>query len=150
MVRLTESTVAGAWVHRLSLNESRRLADQRLRLKKCEGVSDNLIVDVNAGMDDSWRLGRQEWRDRGGVPGPGRRLTGVSRYRRSGPPKSTRFSPMASWRRGELVSLTLGGYRTPVVVGNGEAVQLASGIDTSKLWCSSDEDEGTIGGGDLR
>jgi hypothetical protein len=33
--------------------------DQRLRLKKCEGVSDNLIVAINVGMDGSWRLGRQ-------------------------------------------------------------------------------------------
>jgi hypothetical protein len=51
-VRWTESTVAGARVHGLSLNESRQLADQRLRLKN-EGVSDNLIMVVNAGMDGS-------------------------------------------------------------------------------------------------
>jgi hypothetical protein len=30
--------------------------------KKCEGVSDNLIVDVNAGMDGSRRLVLQGWR----------------------------------------------------------------------------------------
>jgi hypothetical protein len=51
--------VVGTWVQGLSLNESRRLADQWLRLKKCEGVSDNLIVVVNAGIDGSWQLGRQ-------------------------------------------------------------------------------------------
>jgi hypothetical protein len=59
-VRWTESTVAGARVHGLSLNESRRLVDQQLRLKKREGVSDNLIIAVNARMDGSRRLGRQE------------------------------------------------------------------------------------------
>jgi hypothetical protein len=41
--------VVGARVHGLSLNESSRLADQRLRLKKHEAVSDNLIVVVNTG-----------------------------------------------------------------------------------------------------
>jgi hypothetical protein len=45
--------VAGARVHGLSLNESRRLTDQRLRLKKTRRVSDYLIVPVNAGMDGS-------------------------------------------------------------------------------------------------
>jgi hypothetical protein len=68
-VRWTESTVAGERVHRLSLNESHRLADQWLRLKKCEGVSDNLIMVVNAGMDGSRQLDRQGRSDRGGVPG---------------------------------------------------------------------------------
>jgi hypothetical protein len=58
-VRYTESTVAGAWVHGLSLNESCRLPGQRLRLKKNEGISHNLIVVVNVGMDDSRWLGRQ-------------------------------------------------------------------------------------------
>jgi hypothetical protein len=53
-VRWTESTVAVAQIHGLSLNENRRLADKRLRLKKCEGVSDNIIVAINAGMDGSW------------------------------------------------------------------------------------------------
>jgi hypothetical protein len=57
-VRWTESTVAGAREHGFSLNENRQLVDQRLRLKKCEGVSDNLIMTINAGMDGSWRLGR--------------------------------------------------------------------------------------------
>jgi hypothetical protein len=52
-VRWTESTVAGARVHELSLNERRRLADQQHRLKNTKGVSDNLIVVVNAGMDGS-------------------------------------------------------------------------------------------------
>jgi hypothetical protein len=64
MVRRTESTVAGTWVHGLSLNESCRLVDQWLRLKKREGVSDNLIVAINAGMDGSRRLGRQGWHAR--------------------------------------------------------------------------------------
>jgi hypothetical protein len=131
------STVAGARIHGLSLNESRRLADQRLRLKKHEGVSDNLIMVVNAGMDGLRRLSRQGRRDHGGAPGPRRRLTRVSRYQRSGPPNSTRFSPMPSWRRGELDSLTLGWQRTAVAAGDGEAVQLASSIDVGKLWCSS-------------
>jgi hypothetical protein len=49
-VRWTESTLAGARVHELSLNESRRLADQGLRLKQREGVSDDLIVVVNTGI----------------------------------------------------------------------------------------------------
>jgi hypothetical protein len=57
--------VAGARVHGLSLNESRRLADQQIRLKN-EGVSDNLIMAVNAGMDGLRRLDRQGQRDRGG------------------------------------------------------------------------------------
>jgi hypothetical protein len=52
-VRWTESTVAGARVHELSLNERHRLADQQHRLKNTKGVSDNLIVAVNAGMDGS-------------------------------------------------------------------------------------------------
>jgi hypothetical protein len=54
MVRWTESMVAGARVQGLSLNESHWLADQRLRLKKCEGVSDNLIVAVKK-MRSWWR-----------------------------------------------------------------------------------------------
>jgi hypothetical protein len=103
-VRWTESMVAGALVHGLTLNESRRLAGLWPRIKKCKGVLDNLIVAINVGMDDSRRLSRQGWRDRGGAPGPWRRLTGVSHYRRSGPPNSIRFSPPASWRRGELDS----------------------------------------------
>jgi hypothetical protein len=84
------------------------------------------------------------------VPVPRRRLTGVSRYSRSGPPNLARFSPKASWRRGELDSLTLGQQQTMVVTGDGEAVRLASGIDTSKLRCSASEDEGTKGGGGHR
>jgi hypothetical protein len=72
-------------------------------------------VVVNAGIDDS------------------RRLTGVSHYRRSSPPNSTRFSPTASWRCWELDSLTLGQQRTTMVAGDGEAVRLASGVDTGKL-----------------
>jgi hypothetical protein len=149
-VRWTESTVARAWVHGLSLNESRRLADQRLRLKRREGVSDNLIVAVNAGMDGSLRFGRQGRCDHGGTPGPQWRLTRVSRYRCSGPPNSTRFSPTSSWRRGELDSLTLGRQQTAVATGDDEAVRLALGVDASKLRCSSGEDEGTNEGGGLR
>jgi hypothetical protein len=34
------------------------------QIKTREGVSDNLIDVVNAGMDGSWRLGRQGWRAR--------------------------------------------------------------------------------------
>jgi hypothetical protein len=45
--------MASARVHGLLLNESRRLADQRIRLKKYEGASDNLVMAVNAGMDRS-------------------------------------------------------------------------------------------------
>jgi hypothetical protein len=105
---------------------------------------------VNAGMDGSRRLSRQGWRDRGGVPGPWERLTRVSHYRCSGPPNSTRFSPTASWPRGELDSLTLGRQRTVLAVGDGETVRLALDVDASKLRCSSDEDEGTKGGGSLR
>jgi hypothetical protein len=144
-VRWTESTVAGAWVHGLSLNESCRLANQQLRLKNCEGVSDNLIVAVNAEMDGSRRLDRQGRRDHGGTPGPRWQLTEISRYRHSSPPKSTRFSPTASWRHEELDSLTLGRQRMMMVVSDGEAVRLASGIDAGKLRCSSGEDEGTKG-----
>jgi hypothetical protein len=36
-----------------------------------------------------------------------------------------------------------------VAAGDGEAVQLASGVDDGKLRCSSGEDEGTKGGGGL-
>jgi hypothetical protein len=36
---------------------------------------------------------------------------------------------------------------TAVVAGDGEAVQLALGVDAGKLRCSSREDEGTKGGG---
>jgi hypothetical protein len=57
---------------------------------------------------------------------------------------------MASWRCGELNFLTLGRQQTMVAAGEGEAVQLASGVDAGKLRCSSDEDEGTKGGGSLR
>jgi hypothetical protein len=97
-------------------------------------------VAVNAGMDG----------DRGGAPGPRWWLAGVSRYWRSGPPNSTRFSPTASWRCGQVDSLTLGRQRMAVAAGDGEAVQLASGVDAGKLQCSSGEDEGTKGGGSLR
>jgi hypothetical protein len=37
-----------------------------------------------------------------------------------------------------------------VVAGDSEAVRLASGVDAGKLRCSSDEDEGTKGGGGLQ
>jgi hypothetical protein len=37
-----------------------------------------------------------------------------------------------------------------VVAGDGEATQLASGVVTGKLCCSSGENEGTKGGGGLR
>jgi hypothetical protein len=37
-----------------------------------------------------------------------------------------------------------------VAIGDSEAVRLASDIDASKLWCSSGDDEGTKGGGNLR
>jgi hypothetical protein len=37
-----------------------------------------------------------------------------------------------------------------VAASDGEVVQLASGVDAGKLQCSSDEDEGTKGGGGLR
>jgi hypothetical protein len=57
---------------------------------------------------------------------------------------------MVSWRRGELDSLTLGRQRMAVAVGDGEAVQLASGVDAGKLRCFSGEDEGSKGGGGLR
>jgi hypothetical protein len=92
MMRWTESTVAGALVNGLSLNESCRLADQWFRLKKHEGVSNNLIMVVNARMDGSRRLSRQGRCDRGGAPSPRRRLTELNRYRCSGPPNSIRFS----------------------------------------------------------
>jgi hypothetical protein len=57
---------------------------------------------------------------------------------------------MASWRRGELDSLTLGRQRTVVAAGDGEAIQLALGINFGKLRCSSGEDESTKGGDDLQ
>jgi hypothetical protein len=37
-----------------------------------------------------------------------------------------------------------------VAASDDEAVQLASGVNASKLWCSYGEDEGTKGGGGLR
>jgi hypothetical protein len=37
-----------------------------------------------------------------------------------------------------------------VAAGDGEAVQLASGVDAGKLRCSSGEDEGTKGGDGLQ
>jgi hypothetical protein len=103
-------------------------------------------VAVNAGMDSSRSLGRQGWPDHSGAPGPRRQLIGVSRYRRSGTPNLTRLSPMTSWRRGELDSLTLGRQWTVMAAGDSEVVQLASGIDDGKLRYSSSEDEGTKGG----
>jgi hypothetical protein len=36
------------------------------------------------------------------------------------------------------------------VVGDGEAVRSALGVDAGKLWCSSVEGDGTKGGGGLR
>jgi hypothetical protein len=113
--------------------------------KKHEGVSDNLIVVVNAGMDGSRLLGRQGRHDRDGAPGPRWRLAEVSCYRCSGPPNSTRFSPMTSWWHEELDSLTLGRQRAAVTASNGEVVQLALSVDTGKLRCSSGEDDGTKG-----
>jgi hypothetical protein len=62
----------------------------------------------------------------------------------------TRFSPTASWRRGELIYLTLGRQRMAVAVGDGEVDRLASGVDAGKLQCSSGEDEGSKGGGGLQ
>jgi hypothetical protein len=56
---------------------------------------------------------------------------------------------MASWRRGELNSLTLGRQRTAVAASDGEAVWLGAGVNIGKLRCSSGEDEGTKGGGGL-
>jgi hypothetical protein len=120
-----------------------------VQIKKCEGVLGNVIVVVNAGMDGSQQLGRQGRRVRGGAPGPRQRLAGVRCYQRSSPPNSTRFSPTASWRRRELDSLTLGWQQMVVAAGNGEAVRLASGVDAEKLWCSTGENEGTKGGGDI-
>jgi hypothetical protein len=107
---------------------------------------DNLIVVVNTRMDGSWQLSWQGWHDRSGTPDPRRWLTGVSRYRHSGPTNLTRFSTRASWRRGELDSLTLGRRRMAVVAGDSKAIWLASGVDAGKLRCSSNEDEGTKGG----
>jgi hypothetical protein len=104
------------------------------QIKKHERVSDNLILAVNAGMDGSRWLGRQGRRDRGGVPGLRWWLAGVSHYRRSGPLNSTRFSPTAPWRRGELDSLTLWRQQTAVTAGDCEAVRLASGGGLRWLW----------------
>jgi hypothetical protein len=120
------------------------------QIKKCKGVSDNLIMAVNTRMDGSRRLGWQGRRDHGGAPGPRWWLAGISRYRLSGPPNSTRFSPTTSWRDGELDLLTLGWQQTAVATGDGEAVRLASGVNASKLRCSSGEDEGTKAGSGLR
>jgi hypothetical protein len=139
-VRWTQSTIAGTWVHGES-SAGRSMT----QIKKREGVSNNLIVAVNAGMDGSRRLSQQ-----GCAPGLRWWLTRVSRYRCSGPPNSTWFSPTASWRRGELNSLTLGRQQTAVAAGDGEAVQLASCVDTGKLQCSFGEVEGTKGGGGPR
>ncbi len=57
---------------------------------------------------------------------------------------------MAAWQREDHDSLTLGWQRTAVAAGDGEATQLASGVVTGMLRCSSDEYEGTKGGGGLR
>jgi hypothetical protein len=81
---------------------------------------------INTEMDGSRQLDRQGRRDHGGAPGPWQRLTRVSHYWRSGPSNSTRFSPSASWRCGELNSLTLGRQRMVVAACDGEAVRLAS------------------------
>jgi hypothetical protein len=120
------------------------------QIKTREGVSDNLIVAVNTGMNGSRWLDRQGRRDRGGAPGLRRRLTGVSDYQRSGSPNSTRSSPTTLWQHGDLNLLTLGWQQTAVAAGNSEATRLASDVITGKLRCSSGEDEGTKGGGGLR
>jgi hypothetical protein len=91
------------------LIKQRSLVDgSTTQIKTRERVSDNLIVAVNAGMDGSQRLGWQRRRDHGGAPGLRRWLTGIRCYRSSGSPNFTRYSPKASWRRGDLDSLTLG------------------------------------------
>jgi hypothetical protein len=74
----------------------------------------------------------------GGAPvsaatGMQQRLTGVSRYLRSGSPNSIRSSPTASWRRGNLDSLTLGWQRTAVAAGDSEATRHKLGIDGGGL-----------------
>jgi hypothetical protein len=56
---------------------------------------------------------------------------------------------MASWRCGELDSLTMGWQRMAVAAGDDQAVRLASGVDAGMLRCSSGEDEGTKEGGGL-
>jgi hypothetical protein len=109
----------------------------RARIKTREGVSDNLIVAVNVEMNDSWRLSRQGRRDRNSAPGLWWRLTGVSRYRHSGSPNSTRSSPMTLWRCGDLDSLSLGWQRTTVVAGDGEVTRRKLDDDGSGLRASS-------------
>jgi hypothetical protein len=103
------------------------------QIKTWEGVSDNLVMVVNTGMDDS----RQGRRDRDDVPDPRRWLTRVSRYERSGSPNSTRSSPTASWWRRDLDSFTLGWQRTMVAAGDGEANRRKLGVDSGRLWGSS-------------
>jgi hypothetical protein len=77
----------------------------------------------NAGMDCSRRLGWQRQRDRSDAPGPRQWLIGVSRYRCSGSPNSTRSSPTASWQCEDLDSLTSGWQQTAVAAGDIEETQ---------------------------
>jgi hypothetical protein len=74
-------------------------------------------------------MARGDSAGRGGVITAARSARGGG----AGPPNWTRFSPMVSWRRGELDSLTLGRQQTTVAAGDGEAIRLASGIDAGRL-----------------
>jgi hypothetical protein len=107
------------------------------QIKTREGVSDNLIVVVNAGMDGSRRLCRQGRCDRGGAPSPWRWLARVSRYRCSRSPNSTRSSPTALWWCRDLDSLTLGWQRMVVAAGDGEVARCKLGVDGGRLRGSS-------------
>jgi hypothetical protein len=92
------------------------------QIKTRKGVSNNLIVAINVGMNGSRRLGRQGRCDRGGVLGS---------------PNSTRPSPKASWRRGDLDSLTLGWQQMAVAAGDGETTRHKLGVYGGGLQGSS-------------
>jgi hypothetical protein len=98
----------GARVHETSLNVSHSSGDMRPGLNEPRGYSALLILAVDVGMDDPWRLSRQGRRDHGGVPDPRWQLTRVGRYRCSSPLNTIRCSPTTSRRRRELNLLTLG------------------------------------------
>jgi hypothetical protein len=58
-MRWTESTAAGPRVHGPSLNVNHSSSDLRLGLNEPKGYSTLLILAVDAGMNDPWRLHRQ-------------------------------------------------------------------------------------------
>jgi hypothetical protein len=123
----------GARVHGTSLNVSRSSDDLRPGLNELKGYPALLILAVDVGMDGLRWLDRQGWRDRGSTPGPRWCLSGVGRYQRSGPLNTTRSSPTASWRRGELALLTLGWWWATVVASDGDTPCSSPRVDVRRL-----------------